>query len=734
MKLQRSFTRFSSFNDFFLIFLGGARRRLRRRRKSGNPASAGSEATATSKQNKANSKVEARVKYDPQLTSSMQWTMKYAPQCAEDIIGNSSVVMNLASWLGQWEARDLRSKRKQAKHFGGNNDDSSECSSDDFISSGSSSGEDSDSDGVDLPNTALLVGANGVGKTATVYALAHEMGFKVMEVNASSARNGRQVLANLREATQSHDVRGGAGVGGGLMPQQNNSQNTKTKKQRQTALILFEDIDLTFDEETDSGFYAAVNSLIASTKRPILLTTSNENFLPMQVGSGKNKVLKTLPQAFHFGPVEPNIAARHLQLLALVEGYSLEATSLVSLCTIHQGNVSQAMLALQCSVTTGVQNLKQDFFDATENDTTGIAKEEKSLDTEVMEGNLKALDSGIVKLMGLDSSQNLSSNLKLTQTPALSSVKQAINLLSNGLKSYGRKVNDESLRNNSLPSLFEWQHRFHLLPENCKVTPYTVDPKPSEAPSSRVKNKSIFLNSAICSADSDEEQPNIHVEDEFENISETSEKVQNNGANLMKKETTSGEKQTENQSTSDNSTLLSNSKKKMTKEEKSIFESLTYSMEFASSYFNPLESENSIETPLTPSVGCNGDTKTIKEGSNKEKDNLNLKSSVPQNLDEAVKQCQRSKTLYLAHEEAMQTASTFSASMASGTAASTAFLDILPTIRAMAKSEDFRSKDQKNSSRKSRRNERFIHYFDTINVCLTEKHLEVLKKPFFSYV
>ena len=667
----------------------------------------------------------------------MQWTMKYAPQCAEDIIGNSSVVMNLASWLGQWEARDLRSKRKQAKHFGGNNDDSSECSSDDFISSGSSSGEDSDSDGVDLPNTALLVGANGVGKTATVYALAHEMGFKVMEVNASSARNGRQVLANLREATQSHDVRGGAGVGGGLMPQQNNSQNTKTKKQRQTALILFEDIDLTFDEETDTGFYAAVNSLIASTKRPILLTTSNENFLPMQVGSGKNKVLKTLPQAFHFGPVEPNIAARHLQLLALVEGYSLEATSLVSLCTVHQGNVSQAMLALQCSVTTGVQDLKQDFFDATEkteNDNIAIAKEEKSLDTEVMEGNLKALDSGIVKLMGLDSSQNLSSNLKLTQTPALSSVKEAINLLSNGLKSNGSKVNDESLRNNSLPSLFEWQHRFHLLPENCKVTPYTVDPKPdsSEVQSSRVKNKSIFLNSAICSADSDEEEPNIHVEDEFENISETSEQVQN-GANLMKKETNSVEKKNDNQSTSDNSTL-SNSKKKMTKEEKTIFKSLTYSMEFASSYFNPLESENSIETPLAPSVGCNGDTKTIKEGPNKDKDDLKLKSSVPQNLDEAVKQCQRSKTLYLAHEEAMQTASTFSASMASGTAACTAFLDILPTIRAMAKSEDFRSKDQKNSSRKSRRNERFIHYFDTINVCLTEKHLEMLKKPFLSYV
>ena len=33
------------------------------------------------------------------------------------------------------------------------------------------------------------------------------MGFKVLELNASSTRSGRQVLANLREATQSHSVK-----------------------------------------------------------------------------------------------------------------------------------------------------------------------------------------------------------------------------------------------------------------------------------------------------------------------------------------------------------------------------------------------------------------------------------------------------------------------------------------------------------------------------------------------
>ena len=54
-----------------------------------------------------------------------------------------------------------------------------------------------------------------------------------------------------------------------------------------TALILFEDVDVVFEE--DEGFYAAVNSLAASTKRPVILTTSNGLFSP-------RKFLKSDPQ------------------------------------------------------------------------------------------------------------------------------------------------------------------------------------------------------------------------------------------------------------------------------------------------------------------------------------------------------------------------------------------------------------------------------------------------------
>ena len=50
------------------------------------------------------------------------------------------------------------------------------------------------------------MGPPGCGKTATIYALAEELGYNVLEVNASSKRNGKTVLSHLQEATQSHSL------------------------------------------------------------------------------------------------------------------------------------------------------------------------------------------------------------------------------------------------------------------------------------------------------------------------------------------------------------------------------------------------------------------------------------------------------------------------------------------------------------------------------------------------
>ena len=65
-----------------------------------------------------------KVKYDPDWPSSMQWTMKYAPQCAEDIIGNSETVKELASWLREWEMRDVKRRKRCNKAENGMDTDS----------------------------------------------------------------------------------------------------------------------------------------------------------------------------------------------------------------------------------------------------------------------------------------------------------------------------------------------------------------------------------------------------------------------------------------------------------------------------------------------------------------------------------------------------------------------------------------------------------------------------------
>ena len=150
------------------------------------------------------------VKYDPGAANSMQWTKKYAPQSAAEVVGNAGVVAQLRQWLEEWSARNRRRRRRAAKSGRGRaavgvrrgNSNNSFIVSDDDFEDGESSTSDEDNDYSDgsldgsedlPPNTALLCGPTGVGKTAAVHALARQLGFKVLEVNAGSLRGGRQV-------------------------------------------------------------------------------------------------------------------------------------------------------------------------------------------------------------------------------------------------------------------------------------------------------------------------------------------------------------------------------------------------------------------------------------------------------------------------------------------------------------------------------------------------------------
>uniref|UniRef100_A0A8C7CIL0 ATPase family AAA domain containing 5a n=1 Tax=Oncorhynchus kisutch TaxID=8019 RepID=A0A8C7CIL0_ONCKI len=374
------------------------------------------------------------------------WTEKYQPQHSNDVIGNTASVRRLHSWLREWKLRADREERKKQK------EKKQEEKKQDDDSNDSWDTEDGDSqEGEDfMCNTLLITGPTGVGKTAAVYACAQELGFKVFEVNASSQRSGRQILSQLREATQSHqvDIQGvnthkpcyfssstarhgssprkvysprrvvssprksprGA-TRGGLAPtslanffkmgrpgptnkepasaSQDQKQPTavpkKTSKAKEssskteepqnrpaaaaitkdssseeqskktaTSLILFEEVDVVFDD--DSGFLAAIKTFMTTTKRPVILTTSDPTFSTMFDGNFEEIHFKT-PSVVKVGS--------YLQLLCLAENMRTDARDVSSLLHLNGCDIRQSLLHLQFwSRSTGGRKLSRPLPDS----------------------------------------------------------------------------------------------------------------------------------------------------------------------------------------------------------------------------------------------------------------------------------------------------------------------------------------------------------------------------------
>ncbi|XP_035198447.1 ATPase family AAA domain-containing protein 5 isoform X2 [Oxyura jamaicensis] len=416
----------------------------------------------------------------------MLWTEKYQPQDSSELVGNRKEIERLHSWLKEWKKRaDWEEKRNQK---GEKEDKEHQDSLDSLDFKGSESDIEEE---INLCNTVLITGPPGVGKTAAVYACAQELGFKIFEVNASCQRSGRQVLSQLREATQSHQVdkKGinahkpcffnscssakspkkmyspkkvisprkpplspkGAGLKRNLPPktlanyfkmpskykgndgtvtsQEKNKvlhrsavnvQSSSEEKDAQmksinkeveggehnrksaTSLILFEEVDIIFDE--DAGFLSAIKTFMATAKRPVILTTNDPTFSLMFDGYFEEINFRT-PSLMN--------AASYLQALCLAENLRTDVKDLAALLTTNNCDIRQSVLFLQFWVKSGGGYLKDKCLalhgeDET-NKTDQVTNSEKAMDSKIEVSQAEAplqefpkCDTGCVEtLLGL---------------------------------------------------------------------------------------------------------------------------------------------------------------------------------------------------------------------------------------------------------------------------------------------------------------------------------------------
>uniref|UniRef100_A0A3B4YSN4 ATPase family AAA domain containing 5a n=1 Tax=Seriola lalandi dorsalis TaxID=1841481 RepID=A0A3B4YSN4_SERLL len=141
---------------------------------------------------------------------------------------------------------------------------------------------------------------------------------KVMKANNEGANKNKDLAIKSPTATT---------------PKENSEEQSKKTA---TSLILFEEVDVIFDD--DSGFLAAIKTFMATTKRPVILTTSDPTFSSMFDGNFEE---------IHFKTLSVSNVGSYLQLLCLAEDMRTDLSDISSLLRLNGCDIRQSLLQLQ---------------------------------------------------------------------------------------------------------------------------------------------------------------------------------------------------------------------------------------------------------------------------------------------------------------------------------------------------------------------------------------------------
>ncbi|KAL8687266.1 MAG: hypothetical protein Q9218_006513 [Villophora microphyllina] len=243
-------------------------------------------------------------------------------------------------------------------------------------------------------NAIVVSGPHGCGKTAAVYAAAQELGYEVFEINPGSRRSGKDILDRVGDMSRNHlvnhrqtdapgntdapeceslpdsealkqDIETGrqSTMTAFLQPKKKQKGALKKEKQpkedvaevkivkqkaQKQSVILLEEVDVLFGE--DKQFWATIMELIVQSRRPIVMTCTDERLLP----------LEDLPL---FGilrftrPPEP-LATQYLLLLACSEGHLLTRKAVSAQYTATNNDLRATITQLQFFCQMGIGDIK----------------------------------------------------------------------------------------------------------------------------------------------------------------------------------------------------------------------------------------------------------------------------------------------------------------------------------------------------------------------------------------
>ena len=208
------------------------------------------------------------------MMSAIEWAEKYRPQSLKEIVGNKKAVQDLRAWAEEWLS------------------------------------------GMPEKRAVILYGPAGVGKTSSAHALARDLGWEVIELNASDQRTAGVI----------EKVAGSAA-----------SMNTFFGGKR---LIILDEAD-NLHGNADRGGMRAITGIVRSTLQPIVLI-ANDIY-------GLSSTLRNLCLEIKFGSVQSRSMIPALKKVCENEGISCSLDAIQQIAESAGGDLRSAMNDLQAA-------------------------------------------------------------------------------------------------------------------------------------------------------------------------------------------------------------------------------------------------------------------------------------------------------------------------------------------------------------------------------------------------
>jgi len=225
------------------------------------------------------------------------WTERYRPETLSEVRGNDSARDELREWAETW---------------------------------------------TDHRTAVICHGSPGVGKTSAAHALASDLGWPVMELNASDSRTREVVERIAGEAAKSGTLAGGSGG---------------------RRLVILDEAD-NFHGNADYGGSRAVTDVVKEAEQPIVLIAND--YYEMSRG------LRNACQEIEFRDVSSRSIVPVLRDICRKEGVEFEAAALEVIAEQTSGDLRSAINDLQ-ALAEGRDRLVEDDVVTSERDTgTGI--------------------------------------------------------------------------------------------------------------------------------------------------------------------------------------------------------------------------------------------------------------------------------------------------------------------------------------------------------------------------